>query len=176
MIAEKRLRAFRMPTEALHCELMVISVTRTNCRSESLGYYTASVRGGEGTAPALDSSLSRRSLGPIVSQSVAETPVEVLEREVGVRLPRQHEQRIGVLLGTALGAFARIFRYEHDRTHEFVLPLFVCFERRREKRGVGVTVFVAQAWRWGPDVRGDSLCLHADPVAAGVSVTAAGKL
>ena len=33
-------------------------------------------------------------LRPLVSESVAETPVELAERKGGVRLARQHQQRI----------------------------------------------------------------------------------
>lgn len=120
--------------------------------------------------------MSRRVLGLIVSQGIAEAAVEVLERKGGVRLPRQHQQWVGVLLGAALGAFARIFRDEHDCTHEFVLALFVRLEWWREKRAIGIAVLVSQTGRWGSNVRGDSLRSDANPVAAGISKAAARKL
>lgn len=101
-----------------------------------------------GADPALDSSIARVPLRLIASESVAEAPVELLEREAGVRLARQHQQRIGVLLGAALGAFACLFCHEHDRAHEFVLSLFVRLKWGREKGAVGITVLVAQAWLW----------------------------
>jgi len=110
--------------------------------SKSLEYYAASVRGAEEIAPASESSLSRRLLGPIVSQSITEALVEALKRECSVRLTHQHQQWVGVLLGASLGAFACVSRHEHDCTHEFVLFLFVRLEGRREKCAVGIAVFV----------------------------------
>jgi hypothetical protein len=84
----------------------------------------------------------------IVSESVAEVSMKLLEREAGVRLPRQHQQRIDVFLGASLGPLARLFCHEHDRTHEFVLPVFVSFEWGREKRAIGITVLRIPGRAW----------------------------
>ena len=81
----------------------------------------------------------------VVVEGIAKPLVELAEGERRVVLARQHQQRIGVLLRASVRALARLLRHEHDRAHEFMLPLGVRFEGRREKRAVGVAVFVAQA-------------------------------
>ena len=89
--------------------------------------------------------------------------MKLLEREAGVRLACPHQQRIDVLLRAALSTLARLFCHEHDRTHEFVLPVLVGFEWGREKRAVGITVLVSQAGRGRANVRGNPLGLVHGP-------------
>jgi hypothetical protein len=94
--------------------------------------------------------------------------MKLLEREAGVRLAFPHQQRIDIFLGASLGPLARLFCHEHDRTHEFVLPVPVGFEWGREKRAVGITVLVSQAVRGRANVRGNPLSSYTDPVAVQV--------
>ena len=102
--------------------------------------------------------------------------MKLLEREAGVRLACPHQQRIDVLLRAALSTLARLFCHEHDRTHEFVLPVLVGFEWGREKRAVGITVLVSQAGRGRANVRGNPLGSYTDPVAVQVCAALMRKL
>ncbi len=102
--------------------------------------------------------------------------MKLLEREAGVRLARLHQQWIDVLLRAALSTLARLFCHEHDRTREFVLPVFVSFEWGREKRVVGIAVLVSQAGRGRANVRGNPLGSYTDPVAVQVCAALMRKL
>ncbi len=53
----------------------------------------------QGASPCLRRALSLSVAGEFIdSQGVAEAPVEITERERSVRLARQHQQRVDVLL------------------------------------------------------------------------------
>ena len=102
--------------------------------------------------------------------------MEFRKADAGILLPRQHQQRGGILLRAPLRSLDRVLRDKHDRPVVRGLPLSIDGNRRREKLGIRIAALVTMAGGGCADVRWHSLCVNRDPVAVDCRVTLAWEL
>jgi len=102
--------------------------------------------------------------------------MEFSEGDPGILLPRQHQQRGGILLRVSLRSLERVLRDKHDRPVVRRLSLSVDADRRREKLGIRIAALITVARGGCANVRGDRLRVDRDPFAIECRVPLAGEL
>ena len=100
---------------------------------------------------------------PATAQCVADARIQSLKRHAGVLLTGQHDERMDILLRTAIGPLRRALCDKDNRSQVRGLAIFVRVHRRRQKRRIRIAGFISGSWSGGTDMWGNALRYHGNP-------------